>query len=139
MRCHILRLEPGTVATPTLEVPMSTLLRSPQPPRSYELSRDRGPLDRAAALPRTPRRRGRPPMMTREEVLEQIRSAASADALFRVHLDQPALYARARRLWGTWAAAVATAGFDYEKTIAEARRRAIASRRKPQLEEDVHA
>jgi hypothetical protein len=78
-------------------------------------------------------------MMTREQVLEQIRAAASAGALFRVHLDQPALYARARRLWGTWAAAVATAGFDYEQTIAEARRRAIASRRRPQLEEDRHA
>jgi hypothetical protein len=63
-------------------------------------------------------------------VLEQIRSAAARDTLFRVHLDQPALYARARRLWGSWAGALLAAGLDYDGAMAESRRRALATRRR---------
>jgi hypothetical protein len=67
-------------------------------------------------------------------VLEQIRSVAAAGGLFRVHIDQPAMYARARRLWGSWAGALLAAGLDYESTLAEARRRALETRRR-QLDE----
>ena len=80
-----------------------------------------------AALP--PRRRGRPPLMSRERVLTLLRECAANDGLFRVHIDQPALYARARRQWGTWAGALAAAGLDYGQVMAEARRRSVESRR----------
>jgi hypothetical protein len=107
---------------------MSSTLRRASGPAAYALSRDRGPLD-VRAVP-APRRRGRPPLAGPEQVLEQIREAAADNRLFRVHLDHPALYARARRLFGTWAGALHAAGVDYEGVIAEARRRAAATRRR---------
>jgi hypothetical protein len=67
--------------------------------------------------------------MAPDEVLRNIRSLAASGELFRVHLDHPALYARARRQFGSWADAVANAGFDYIGALAEARRRSIATRR----------
>jgi hypothetical protein len=76
------------------------------------------------------RRRGRPLGMAPEEVLRNIRSLAASGELFRVHLDHPSLYARARRQFGSWADAVANAGFDYLGALAEARRRSIATRRR---------
>ncbi len=76
-----------------------------------------------------PRRRGRPPMRTPAQVLEEIRAAAQSGKLFRVHLDQPALYARARRMWGTWAAALREAGVDYHGIVQTARTRALETRR----------
>ena len=82
-----------------------------------------------AAPAATPRRRGRPPLVSRERVLAQLREAHAAGALFRVHIQQPALYARARRLWGSWAGALLAAGVDYERTMADARRRSVESRR----------
>jgi hypothetical protein len=76
-----------------------------------------------------PRRRGRPALMTREQVLDQIRGIMNArDGLFRVHHAHAGLYARARRMFGSWAAAVSAAGVDYPATIARARERAILSR-----------
>jgi len=77
-----------------------------------------------------PRRRGRPPLLTPDEALAQINGVAKAGQLFRVHLDQPALYARARRLWGSWAGALLAAGLDYDTIMADARRRSIETRRR---------
>jgi len=76
------------------------------------------------------RRRGRPLGMAPDEVLRNIRSLAASGELFRVHLDHPSLYARARRQFGSWADAVANAGFDYLGALAEARRRSVATRRR---------
>jgi hypothetical protein len=62
-------------------------------------------------------------------VLQRIRAlAARPPGLFRVHRNHPALYARARRLFGSWSAAVAAAGLDHALVVSTARRRAIATR-----------
>ena len=76
------------------------------------------------------RRRGRPLEMSPGELLERIRDRAAAGALFRVHLAEPALYARARRLFGSWARALAAAGLDHRAAVSEARRRAHEARRR---------
>jgi len=76
-----------------------------------------------------PRRRGRPLEMSPDEVLGRIRQLAERGELFRVHVGHPALYARARRQFGSWAAAVARAGADYAGAVEAARRRAIDARR----------
>lgn len=76
------------------------------------------------------RRRGRPLEMAPEEVLRNIRALADRGELFRVHLDHPSLYARARRQFGSWADAVAVAGFDYAGALEDARRRSIVTRRR---------
>jgi hypothetical protein len=82
----------------------------------------------AAAL-RT-RRRGRPLDMPPEEVLERIRRLAARDTgLFRIHLTEAPLYARARRLFGSWQGAVRAAGFDYLDVLEGSRRRAVLARR----------
>ena len=75
-------------------------------------------------------RRGRPLEMQPEEVIQRIRELGANGGLFRVHLDQPALYARARRLFGTWAEAVARAGHDHGRAVSEARRRSVEGRRR---------
>jgi hypothetical protein len=80
--------------------------------------------------PAIPRRRGRPLLMTGDAVLDRIRSLASRqEGLFRIHRTHPGLYARARRLFGSWSAAVAEAGIDYVAVIGVARDRALRSRR----------
>jgi len=67
--------------------------------------------------------------MSRELVLERIRSLArSSDGLFRVHHRQPGFYARARRLFGSWSAAVVAAGVDYASAVTAARERALRNR-----------
>ncbi len=76
------------------------------------------------------RKRGRPLEMQPDEVLGRIRKLADQDALFRVHLDQPGFYARARRLYGSWAGALAAAQVDHAAALAAARRRAHESRRR---------
>ncbi len=76
------------------------------------------------------RRRGRPLEMQPDEVLRRISEMATQGALFRVHLDHPALYARARRLFGSWAEAVARAGHDHGRAVNDARRRSVESRRR---------
>jgi hypothetical protein len=75
------------------------------------------------------RRKGRPLEMARDEVLRRIRRLGEQGELFRVHLDHPALYARARRQFGSWAGALAQAGLDHAGALAEARRRSVAARR----------
>ena len=76
------------------------------------------------------RRRGRPLEMAPEAVLDTIRDRASAGRLFRVHLAEPALYARARRLFGSWARALSAAGLDHAALVAAARRRGHEARRR---------
>ena len=75
------------------------------------------------------RPRGRPLLMNRARALELIHEAARDGRMFRVHLEQPALYARARRMWGSWSAALAAAGIDYEQVVHSARRRSVDTRR----------
>lgn len=77
----------------------------------------------------SPRKRGRPLEMQPQEVLRSIRVLQQRGELFRVHMRQPSLYARARRLFGTWAQALAKAGVDHAGTVHEARRRAAERRR----------
>jgi hypothetical protein len=89
---------------------------------------------RAADPPRAdalrPRRRGRPFATPPEDVLARIRSLAVRNGgLFRAHLIEPALYARARRLFGSWEGAVRAAGLDYAEAIHLAQQRAGQSRR----------
>ena len=77
------------------------------------------------AAPRIARRRGRPELVSRPEVLDRIRRlAAHEEGLFRVHQTSPDLYARARRQFGSWAAAVSAAGVDYRRVLDASRRRA---------------
>lgn len=78
----------------------------------------------------SPRKRGRPLEMQPDEVLLRIRQLSEQHSMFRVHLHQPALYARARRLFGTWARAVSLAGLDHASAVSEARRKAVEARRR---------
>jgi len=80
------------------------------------------------------RRRGRPIKMTRGEILERIRQLARRkDGLFRVHRKHAALYASARRMFGTWSAAVAAAGIDYLALRTEALVRSVRTRRRRRM------
>ena len=82
-------------------------------------------------MPHRGRRLGRPPDMSPAELLERIRRlAASRDGLFRVHHRKSGLYARARRNFGSWSAAVEAAGLDYREALNGARRRSIRARRR---------
>ncbi len=76
------------------------------------------------------RKRGRPLEMSADEVLRLIRDKQAAGTLFRVHREQPGLYARARRLFGSWARALETAGLDHSQAMADARRRSLETRRR---------
>ena len=70
------------------------------------------------------RRRGRPALMTRDALLDSIRRLAMDGAgLFRIHRHHPHLYARARRMFGSWSSAVKAAGLDYDGAIRTARAR----------------
>lgn len=79
---------------------------------------------------RAARKRGRPLEMPPQDVLRLIRHRFEGGTLFRIHLVQPGLYARARRQFGSWAAALAAAGVDHDRAIADARRRSLDSRRR---------
>jgi hypothetical protein len=69
--------------------------------------------------------------MTRESLVESIRQLAEDGAgLFRIHRNRPELYARARRMFGSWSAAVKAAGLDYESAIRTARARSRDAIRK---------
>ena len=86
---------------------------------------------RSATAELLPRRPGRPLEVTREQVIDRIRELSTAsDGLFRVHLSAPGLYARARRLFGAWSAAVRLAGVDYEILQGVARARSLQTRRR---------
>ncbi len=87
-----------------------------------------GEIRDGAAFQRKP---GRPLEMAPDDVLDRIRRlAADASGLFRVHQTQPALYARARRLFGSWPTAVGRAGIDYDRVLRDARDSALRSRRR---------
>ena len=52
----------------------------------------------------------------RRDVLARIRALrGQEDGLARVHRSHAALYAQARRAFGSWREAVAAAGLDYER------------------------
>ena len=87
------------------------------------------PIHAAEATQPVRRKRGRPLEVQPHEVLGRIRELCMQNALFRVHLDAPALYARARRLFGTWASALDAAGVDHGATVEAARRRSLETRR----------
>ncbi len=109
------------MSTPTLRRALTVaLFGAPAPSGSREA---------AARSSSAPRRRGRPPLVTREQTLEQIRAASTEGRLFRVHRERPALYARARRLWGSWAEALREAGVDHALVIEDARRISLETRR----------
>jgi len=63
-------------------------------------------------------------------LLEKIRQLAGRDALYRIHHTHSDLYARARRQFGSWAAAVEAAGMDYGRSREAARRRSLETRRR---------
>jgi hypothetical protein len=87
-------------------------------------------MEPAARRPTAARRRGRPLEMAPSEVLHRIRDEHARGTLFRMHHEHPGLYARARRLFGTWARAVAAAGVDHDRAVADARRRSLETRRR---------
>jgi hypothetical protein len=102
---------------------------------SMDVTRSRGTSARddtvAEGATRVTRKRGRPAIMTRDELLSLLRErATSPDGLFRVHLTDSDLYARARRMFGSWAFALAAAGVDYRRIIATARARSLETRRR---------
>ena len=68
--------------------------------------------------------------MSATEVLSLIRDKQAAGTLFRVHREHPGLYARARRLFGSWARALETAGLDHSQAMSDARRRSLETRRR---------
>src|SRR5437773_7621488 len=75
------------------------------------------------------KKRGRPPKMSAQELLDRIRRlAVSRAGLFRVHERNASLYARARRNFGSWSAAVAAAGLDYREALSGARTRSARMR-----------
>jgi hypothetical protein len=83
-----------------------------------------------APEPMLRRKRGRPLEMSQTEVLARIRHLANTElGLFRIHHTHSDLYARARRQFGSWAAAVAAAGVDYASAVNTARQRATETRR----------
>jgi hypothetical protein len=68
--------------------------------------------------------------MPEPQLLDAIRRlAASKGGLFQVHRQYGSLYARARRRFGSWAAALRVAGFDYDHVLNAARQRSLESRR----------
>ena len=81
-------------------------------------------------VPRPVRRRGRPPEVPPLVVLEHIRKLSNRrEGLFRIHLTHGDLYARARRQFGSWEAAVRAAGCNSARAIGRARDRARERRR----------
>ena len=58
------------------------------------------------------------PDTDRDAIREAIRSLhGQSGGLTRVHRTHPALYARARRAYGSWREAVAAAGLDYAREL----------------------
>ena len=82
------------------------------------------------------RKRGRPLEMPAEHLVRRIRDHSASGLLFRVHHEAPALYARARRMFGTWAGALSAAGLDHAQALREARRRSFETRRRLRSEDD---
>ncbi len=83
---------------------------SPDELAALLLRRDMATPPPAASAPTFKRSRGRPRLMTSEQVCAEIRRWLEAPGgLTVIHRRNPALYARARRQFGNWAAAVRAA------------------------------
>jgi hypothetical protein len=115
-------------------MPIDTLRSMPRPsgpsdsPRVLESTFDGVT---TTAPPRSARRRGRPVEMPPATLLERIQKlAARREGLFRIHRTHRDLYSRARRQFGSWAAAVRAAGVDYEFMMRRARARSLEKRRR---------
>lgn len=68
--------------------------------------------------------------MPEAQLLEAIlHLASSKGGLFQVHRRHGSLYARARRRFGSWEAALGAAGVDYTRVVQSARQRSLESRR----------
>jgi hypothetical protein len=77
------------------------------------------------------RKRGRPLEMTRDELLAAIRRLSDRrEGLIRIHHTHSALYARARRQYGSWSNAVRAAGLDYDDAMRRVRERSRTLRRR---------
>jgi len=69
--------------------------------------------------------------MTRDALVRRIQELAlRRGGLLRVHLTHPHIYARARRQFGSWAAAIEAAGLSYAETVTRARERSLETRRR---------
>jgi len=68
--------------------------------------------------------------MHRDAVVDRIRAIAREGGLYRIHRTHSSLYARARRMFGSWAGAVQAAGLDYRQALTVARRRSLETRRR---------
>lgn len=78
---------------------------------------------------KTPRVTEGPGAERRRIVAEIIhRLHGQAGGLSRVHHTHPALYAKARRAFGTWREAVAAAGLDYVRERRDSLRRGLSAR-----------
>ncbi len=90
-----------------------------------------GPTGLPAGAPAAERRRrGRPLEMSQDELVARIqRLSKRKEGLFRVHRTHSGLYARARRQFGSWSAAVRAAGLDYDQAVQQARGRSLKTRR----------
>jgi hypothetical protein len=65
----------------------------------------------------------------RRQVVDRIRDLhRQAGGLSRIHRTHPALYARARRAFGSWRSAVAEAGLDYSHELSRSLRRGLEMR-----------
>jgi len=89
-------------------------------------------LEEIAVLPaaRPSATRALPPRAERRRVVAEIiqRLHGQAGGLSRVHHTHPALYARARRAFGTWRDAVLAAGLDYVRERDQSLRRGLSLR-----------
>ena len=71
--------------------------------------------------------------IVKEEIQRHVRAAirdlhAQAGGLSRIHRTHPALYAQARRAFGSWREAVAAAGLDYGHEVDQSLRRGLELR-----------
>ena len=115
----------------TMQEPIKREPPSEAPPALAAGREARRPLAPASPGATAQARRGRPLEMPPATVLERIRRLSErSEGLFRVHHTHSSLYARSRRLFGSWAKAVAAAGVDYAGSLSVARRRSIESRRR---------
>ena len=70
-----------------------------------------------------------PALPTREAVADKIRALhAQAGGLSRVHRTHAALYAQARRAFGSWRAAVLASGLDYRQELDRSLARGLVQR-----------
>jgi hypothetical protein len=68
--------------------------------------------------------------MPEAQLLDEIRRLGARDGgFFQVHRRHGWLYARARRQFGSWGAALGAAGFDYVRVLGAARQRSLEDRR----------